>query len=133
MNIEKTFQAKFPVTKGNKARPYLVLLDALIGYGKSYVAERLAKLDGSVVVDNNQVRYVLNDHHDEYKDIWKKLQQQRIKDLLANGNSVIVDECLPIKYQDKLDFYRSLGYPIYIVRLDCNKDVWTERMQGAPF
>ena len=108
MNIRETFNKYFPIVKGNKEKPYLVLFDALIGYGKSYVARRLAELDGSVIVD-------------------------RIKELLTNGNSLIIDECLPINYQKKLDFYRGLGYPVFIVRLDCDKDVWAERLKRRRF
>lgn len=133
MSIQETFNKYFPVVEGNKEKPYLVLFDALIGYGKSYVARRLAELDGSVIVDNNQVRYRLNDYDDKLAEQWHELQNQRIKELLANGNSLIIDECLPINYQKKLDFYRGLGYPVFIVRLDCDKDVWAERLKRRRF
>ena len=133
MNIQEIFNKYFPVVEGNNEKPYLVLFDALIGYGKSYVARRLAELDGSVIVDNNQVRYQLNDYDDKLAEQWHELQHQRIKALLANGNSLIIDECLPINYQKKLDFYGSLGVPMIIVRLDCAKDVWAERLKKRRF
>ena len=133
MSIQETFNKYFPVVEGNKEKPYLVLFDALIGYGKSYVARRLAELDGSVIVDNNQVRYRLNDYDDKLAEQWHELQNRRIKELLANGNSLIIDECLPINYQKKLDFYGNLGVPMIIVRLDCDKNVWAERLKKRLF
>ena len=36
MDIRKVFDERFPIVAGNKKKPYLVLFDALIGYGKSY-------------------------------------------------------------------------------------------------
>lgn len=133
MNIQETFNKYFPVVEGNNEKPYLVLFDALIGYGKSYVARRLAELDGSVIVDNNQVRYQLNDYDDKLAEQWYELQNRRIKELLANGNSLIIDECLPINYQKKLDSYKGLGYLVFIVRLDCDRDVWAERLKRRHF
>ncbi len=99
--MQETFDKYFPVVMGDKERPYLVLFDALIGYGKSYVARRLADIDGSIIICNNQVRYRLNDYDDQHAQEWHELQHQRIKALLANGNSLIIDECLPINYQKK--------------------------------
>ena len=133
MSIQETFNKYFPVVEGNKEKPYLVLFDALIGYGKSYVARRLANIDGSIIICNNQVRYRLGDYGDQHAQEWHELQHQRIKALLTNGNSLIIDECLPINYQKKLDFYRGLGYPVFIVRLDCDKDVWAERLKKRRF
>ena len=104
MSIQETFNKYFPVVEGNKEKPYLVLFDALIGYGKSYVARRLANIDGSIIICNNQVRYRLGDYGDQHAQEWHELQHQRIKALLTNGNSLIIDECLPINYQKKLDF-----------------------------
>ena len=133
MDVAEVFCNYFPVVKGHKETPYLVLFDALIGYGKSYVAHKLSQRDGSIIIDNNEVRYRLNDYDDRLADQWHELQHRRIKDLLANGNSLIIDECLPINYQKKLDFYGSLGVPMFIVRLDCNKDIWAERLQKRRF
>ena len=133
MSIQETFNKYFLVVEGNKEKPYLVLFDALIGYGKSYVARRLANIDGSIIICNNQVRYRLGDYDDQHAQEWHELQHQRIKALLANDNSLIIDECLPINYQKKLDFYRGLGYPVFIVRLDCDKDVWAERLKRRRF
>ena len=61
MDIRKVFNEYFPVAAGSKKKPYIVLFDALIGYGKSYVSQKLASIDGSLIIDNNQVRYYLDD------------------------------------------------------------------------
>lgn len=133
MDMQEIFDKYFPVVMGDKERPYLVLFDALIGYGKSYVARRLADIDGSIIICNNQVRYRLNDYDDQHAQEWHELQHQRIKALLANGNSLIIDECLPINYQKKLDFYGNLDVPIIVVRLNCDKDVWAQRLKVRRF
>lgn len=131
--INSIFAKYFLITKGSKRAPYIVLFDAMIGYGKSYVAKKLAELDGSIIISNNEVRYRLGDYADKYSDQWHELQKKRIKKLLTAGNSLIIDECLPINYQKKLDFYKGLGVPVYIIRLDCNKDVWAERVKTRKF
>ena len=133
MDIRKAFDEYFPVVVGNKEKPYIVLFDALIGYGKSYVSQKLASIDGSLIIDNNQVRYRLNDYHDQYASEWHELQHQRVKNLLDRGNSLIIDECLPINYQKKLDFYGSLGVPMIIVRLNCDAEVWKQRLKARRF
>ena len=44
MNLEK-FLKDFPITKGNKSNPYIILFDAYIGQGKSYVSRLISKYD----------------------------------------------------------------------------------------
>ena len=133
MDIRKVFNEHFPVVAGSKKKPYIVLIDALIGYGKSYVSQKLASIDGSLIIDNNQVRYYLDDYSDRYAKEWHELQHQRVESLLKSGNSLIVDECLPINYQKKLDFYGSLGVPMIIVRLNCDDEVWEQRLKARRF
>ena len=131
--MQEAFDKYFPVTTGSKDKPYLVLFDVLIGYGKSYVSRKLADIDGSIVICNNQVRYRLKDYDDQHAQEWHELQHKRIKELLAKGNSLIIDECLPINYQKKLDFYGGLGVPTIIVRLNCDQDVWAQRLKARRF
>lgn len=131
--VKKLFDEYFPVSNGDKTKPYLILFDAYIGYGKSYIAKRIAELDSSVVVCNNEVRCLFNDYGDDNDQLWRPLVEQRLKDLLAAGNSVIVDECLPINYERKLEKYRSLGYPIYVIRINIDEDTLRERLKARQF
>lgn len=126
--IAKFFNSHFRVADGNKSQPYLILFDAYIGYGKSYISHLISKLDNSIIVDNNEVRYVLNDYSDEKAEIWRDLQRKRIQNLLKSGHSVIVDNCLTISTEKKLDFIRSLGYPFYIIRLDIDESTLKRRL-----
>lgn len=128
--IAKFFNSHFKITQGHKTQPYLILFDAYIGYGKSYISHLISQLDKSIIIDNNEVRYVLNDYNDDKAEIWHDLQNERIKNLLAAGNSLIIDECLPINPQKKLDFIRSLGYPFYIIRLDISENVLKKRLHN---
>lgn len=126
--IAKFFNSHFRVADGNKTQPYLILFDAYIGYGKSYVSHLISKLDQSIIVDDNEVRYVLNDYGDNKAEIWHDLQKKRIHHLLHTGHSVIVDDCLTIDTNEKLSFIRSLGCPFYIIRLDISEDILKRRL-----
>lgn len=43
------FIEKFPITKGNSKSPYIILLDAYTGMGKSTVALEIAKYESVVI------------------------------------------------------------------------------------
>lgn len=50
------FMKDFPILKGNKREPYIILFDAYTRMGKSTVALSIAKYDNSVILNNDQVR-----------------------------------------------------------------------------
>ena len=59
----------------------------------------------------------------------KKLQKIRLEQLLQNNNSCILDSCFSHNYKDKLNYYKSLGYKYYIIRLVCNENIIKERLE----
>lgn len=56
MNLKTKFIKDFPIFKGNKIKPYIILFDGYTGTGKSTVAKIIAKQDHSVILNNDQVR-----------------------------------------------------------------------------
>lgn len=56
MDIIEKFIVDFPILKGNKKEPYLILFDAYTGQGKSYVSKIISKLDHSIILNNDEVR-----------------------------------------------------------------------------
>ena len=125
--ILKDFLKDFPITKGKKERPYIILLDAYCGMGKTTVAKVIAEQDHSIILNNDEVRRFLNDYQDN-TNLKDNLQKYRLEKLLENKNSCICDSCLCHNYEDKLEYYKSLGYPYYIIRLECSEETVKERL-----
>lgn len=124
----KEFVKEFPIHKGKKEKPYIILLDGYTGMGKTTVSKELAKQDNSIILNNDEVRAFLNDYKDT-TNLKDALQKYRLKRLLLNKNSCICDSCLCHNYEDKLEYYKSLGYPYYIIRLECSEEVVKERLE----
>lgn len=124
----KEFVKEFPIFKGQKEKPYIILLDGYTGMGKTTVSKELARQDGSMILNNDEVRAFLNDYKDT-TNLKDELQKYRLKRLLLNKNSCICDSCLCHNYEDKLEYYKSLGYPYYIIRLECSEEVVKERLE----
>lgn len=124
----KEFVKEFPIHKGQKEKPYIILLDGYTGMGKTTVSKELAKQDNSIILNNDEVRAFLNDYKDT-TNLKDELQKYRLKRLLLNKNSCICDSCLCHNYEEKLEYYKKLGYPYYIIRLDCSEEVVKERLE----
>ena len=124
----KEFVKEFPIHKGKKEKPYIILLDGYTGMGKTTVSKELAKQDNSIILNNDEVRAFLNDYKDT-TNLKDELQKYRLKRLLLNKNSCICDSCLCHNYEEKLEYYKKLGYPYYIIRLDCSEEVVKERLE----
>ena len=125
--VLKDFLKEFPITKGKKEKPYIILLDAYCGMGKTTVAKAISEQDHSIILNNDEVRRFLNDYQDN-TNLKDNLQKYRLGKLLENKNSCICDSCLCHNYEDKLEYYQSLGYPYYIIRLECNEEKIKERL-----
>lgn len=125
--VLKDFLKEFPITKGKKEKPYIILLDAYCGMGKTTVAKAISEQDHSIILNNDEVRRFLNDYQDN-TNLKDNLQKYRLEKLLENKNSCICDSCLCHNYEDKLEYYQSLGYPYYIIRLECNEEKIKERL-----
>ena len=124
----KEFVKEFPIHKGKKEKPYIILLDGYTGMGKTTVSKELAKQDNSIILNNDEVRAFLNDYKDT-TNLKDELQKYRLKRLLLNKNGCICDSCLCHNYEEKLEYYKKLGYPYYIIRLDCSEEVVKERLE----
>ena len=127
MDIKKKFIEDFPITRGNKKEPYIILFDAYTGMGKSTVAKVIAKNDNSIILNNDQVRDWLNDYEDS-TNLKNELQNYRLELLLKNNNSCICDSCFCHNWKEKIDYYNNLGYKYYIIRLECSDLVIKERL-----
>ena len=127
IDIKDKFIKDFPVLKGNKSTPYIILFDAYTGMGKSTVAKEIAKKDNSVILNNDQVRDWLNDYHDS-TNLKTELQNYRLELLLRNNNSCICDSCFSHNWKEKKKYYDNLGYKYYVIRLKCSEPVIKERL-----
>lgn len=127
MDIREKFIESFPIVKGNKKEPYIILFDAYTGMGKSTVAKIIAKNDNSVILNNDQVRDWLNDYSDS-TNLKNELQNYRLDLLLKNNNSCICDSCFCHNWKEKIKYYDKLGYKYYIIRLECSESVIKERL-----
>ena len=127
MDIRTKFIKDFPIPKGNKDNPYIILFDGYTGMGKSTVAKVIAKKDNSVILNNDQVRDWLNDYHDS-TNLKSDLQKYRLELLLKNNNSCICDSCFCHNWKEKIKYYNKLGYKYYIIRLECDESIIKERL-----
>ena len=129
MDIKDKFLKDFPIPKGNKKEPYIILFDAYIGQGKSYVSKIISKFDNYIILNNDEIRNWLNDYSDK-SNLKNELQRYRLELLLKNNNSCIMDSCFCHNWKDKKEYYDKLGYKYYIIRLECSDKVIEERLKG---
>lgn len=126
-NWLKKYLQHFPIYRGRKDYPYIILLDGYTGEGKTTVSRQISKYDQSIILNNDELRKFLNDYHDK-TGLKDKLQRYRLEKLLKNKNSCIYDNCLCHNYEEKLAYYKKLGYPIYIIRVECEERIVKERL-----
>ena len=129
MDIKEKFLKDFPIIKGNKKEPYLIIFDAYTGQGKSYISKIISKYDNSIIVNNDDLRHWLNDYS-KVNDLLYELQKYRIKELLKNNNSIILDSCSCVNWDIKKEWLDNSGYKYYIIRLECNDNTVKERINS---
>lgn len=128
MNIKEKFIEDFPILKGNKNKPYIILFDAYTGMGKSTVAREISKYDDSIILNNDEVRNWLKDYNDT-TTLKDELQKYRLELLLKNNNSCIHDSCFCHNWKEKIKYFKQLGYKYYIIRLICSDETIKQRLQ----
>ena len=128
MDIKDKFIGDFPISIGSKEKPYIILFDAYTGQGKSYVSKVISKYDKSIVLNNDEVRYWLNDYSDNSK-LKSELQRYRLELLLKNNNSCIMDSCFCHNYEEKKKYYDKLCYKYYVIRLICSDEIVKKRLK----
>lgn len=129
MDIKERFIKDFPIPKGDKKEPYLIVFDAYCGQGKSYTAKVISQYDKSVIINNDHVRYWLNDYSSAVSDTLYELQYYRLGLLLQNNNSCIWDYCAGHNWSDKKRHLDEYGIRYYIIRLLCDERIVEERMK----
>ena len=125
-DIKEKFLEAFPIPKGTKIKPYVILFDAYIGMGKSSVSKIISKYDNSVILNNDQVKNWMNDY--DNKKLKDELQHYRLEKLLENNNSCIHDFCFIQHWQEKKKYYYNLGVKYYVIRLECSENTIKERL-----
>ena len=128
VELKEKYIKEFPIPKGDKKEPYLIVFDAYIGQGKSTVSKIISKHDKSVIMNNDELRNWLNDYVNP--DILYELQWYRLDLILKNNNSCILDSCSTHNWDYKKRYLDSLGYKYYIVRLVCDDEIIKERLDN---
>ncbi len=128
MDIKERFIKDFPVPQGDKEEPYIIVFDAYCGQGKSYTARTIARYDKSIILNNDHVRYWLNDYTTNSSKQLYELQYHRLGLLLKNHNSCIWDYCAGHNWEDKKRHLDEYDVRKYIIRLTCSEEVIKERM-----
>ncbi len=129
MNLKEKFLNDFPIFKGNKENPYIILFDSYTGQGKSFVSKVISKYDKSIILNNDEIRNWLDDYSDK-SDLKNELQRYRLELLLKNNNSCIMDSCFCHNWTNKKKYYDSLGYKYYIIRLLCSDKIVKTRLDN---
>ena len=128
MDIKEKFIEDFPIPKGNKKKPYIILFDAYTGMGKSTIARKISEYDNSVILNNDEVRNWLKDYNDT-TNLKDELQKYRLELLLKNNNSCIHDSCFCHNWKEKIKYFNDLGYKYYIIRLICGDETIKQRLE----
>lgn len=126
--LKEKYIKEFPIPKGDKKEPYIIIFDAYIGQGKSTVSKIIAKYDKSIVMNNDELRNWLGDYINS--DIIYELQWYRLDLLLKNNNSCILDSCSTKNWDYKKKYIDSLGYKYYVIRLVCDEEIIKERLSN---
>ena len=126
--LKERYIKDFPIPKGNKKEPYLILFDAYIGQGKSTVSKIISKYDKSVILNNDELRNWLDDYINS--EVIYELQWYRLDLILKNNNSCILDSCSLKNWDYKKSYFDKLGYKYYIIRLVCDEDIIKERLSN---
>lgn len=127
-DILLNFLEQFPILKGNAQKPCIIFFDGYTGMGKTTVAKCIQKHYPAVILNNDEVRNFLHDYQDKtsLKDF---LQKYRLEKLLQNHNHCIYDSCFCNHYEEKLKYFNKLGYPYYIIRIECPEEIVEERLK----
>lgn len=128
VELKEKYIKEFPIPKGDKKEPYLIVFDAYIGQGKSTVSKLISKYDKSIVMNNDELRNWLDDYVNP--DILYELQWYRLDLILKNNNSCILDSCSLKNWDYKKKYIDSLGYKYYVIRLVCDEDIIRERLSS---
>ena len=123
------FIKKFPIVKGKSSQPFIILFDAFTGMGKTTVSQIIIKYIDAIIINNDEIRNFLNDYNDT-TNLKEILQRYRLEELLENNNNCIIDSCFSHNFEEKLKYYKNLGYKYYIIRLDCNDEIIKERLKN---
>ena len=126
--IKTNFIKQFPIPKRNSNNPYIILFDAYTGMGKSTVSRLISKYNNAIILNNDEVRNFLNDYNNQ-SNLKDKLQKYRLEKLLQNNNNCIYDSCFCHNYETKLEYFKQLGYKIFIIRLECPDKIVEERLK----
>ena len=128
VELKEKYIKEFPIPKGDKKEPYLIVFDAYIGQGKSTVSKIISKHDKSVIMNNDELRNWLDDYVNP--DILYELQWYRLDLILKNNNSCILDSCSLKNWDYNKKYIDSLGYKYYVIRLVCDEDIIRERLSS---
>lgn len=113
---------------------FIILFDAPIGYGKSYVSKMLSEqMDNVLILSNDKFRRAFCDYGDERRNIWQPLVDEYIRKVLAAGYSIIMDANAANNFAKKKEFYDSLGVPSYIIRLTCPENILDQRLKDRDY
>lgn len=127
MDLKEKFIKDFPIPVGNKKEPYIILFDAYPGQGKSYTSKIISKYDNSIILNNDELRFWLN-NYEKVNDLLYELQFYRLNLLLKNNNSCIIDSCSCHNWENKKEYLNKIGVKYYIIRLICSDNTVKERI-----
>lgn len=131
--VKEKFESLNEIKTGNAKDPYIILLDGIIGSGKSTVAKLISEHLQIEVLSNDKIRNFLctelpNLDFDTREKLVKEIQYPRLKKMLDNKNIVLLDADISENYNKKMDFIRSMGYPYYIIQLICDEKIQKNRI-----
>ncbi len=87
---QESFMQKLAVIKRKTKRPVVIAMVGLVGSGKSFIAEELARGIGAIIVEGDAIRVELRKQNEGYEGM-RKISENVVVELLHKESNVVVD------------------------------------------
>lgn len=87
---QKKFLAGVDIIPRKTKKPIVIALVGLVGSGKSFVANELAKLISAVVVEGDTIRVCLSREKERYEGA-RKIAENVVAEIIKKGGNIVID------------------------------------------
>ena len=89
-NAQDSFLAKLDIKKSKTKKPIIVAMIGLVGSGKSFVAQELAKYIDATVIEGDSIRIELRKQNERYERA-RAIAENAAMEVVKQGGNVILD------------------------------------------
>lgn len=133
-HAQDSFLAKLDIKKRKTKKPVIVAIIGLVGSGKSFVAQELAKHIGATVIEGDDIRVELRKQSECY-ELSRVIAENAAIEVVKRGGNVILDSDFVDgkKRASVREKARKAGVRLIFIRTHCNIDVMVGRVLTATY